>query len=88
MSAQVSNDDLALRIYAMANLAEVSKQLALEASETAEGCRIDERGVGVALKAVDLHWQAYDGAVDQLLAMILQGRVGGTVTQISMGRAS
>lgn len=88
MSAQVSTDDLALRIYAMATLAQVSKQLALEASETAEGYRIDERGVGVALKAVDLHWQAYDSAVEQLLAMILQGRCAGTVTQISMGRAS
>ena len=88
MSATVSTDDLALRIYAMANLAEVSKQLALEVTAKAAEHGIDSPFVGVRMKAIELNWQAYDSAVGQLLAMILQGRVGGTVTQISMGRAS
>lgn len=88
MSDRASTSDLALRIYAMANLAEVSKQLALETTAKAAEQGIDSPVAGVRMRAIELHWQAYDSAVEKLLMMILQGRVGGTVTQISMGRAS
>ena len=87
MTDQVPTGDLALRIYAMANLAEVSKQLALEATAKAADHGIDGPFIGVRLRAIELHWRSYDSAVEKLLMMILQGRVGGTVTQITMGRA-
>lgn len=68
-------EDIARRIFEVATLVQVSKDLAEEATQAAAGYEIDSPAVAEMMARIELHWQAHDSAVAELVAMILKGKV-------------
>ena len=67
------SDDVARRIFNAAVLARVSKELAEEATREGAGMEIDSPGAVHLMRRVELHWRAFDAAVDALLGLVIDG---------------
>lgn len=68
----VSND-VTRRVLNAAMLARVNKELAEEATREGAGMDIDSPGAAQLMRRVELHWRAFDAAVDTLLGLLIDG---------------